>query len=204
MKTTKTNEKKMIVATGNMGKLEEIRQILSDVIPNIVSMKEAGLYTDVEETGSTFVENALLKCRAVAEKTDGYVLSDDSGLVVDALDGEPGIYSSRYLGEDTSYDVKNADILRRMEGVPEEKRTARFVCAVAVITPDKREIAVEGYMEGIIGHEIKGEHGFGYDPIFFLPEYGKTSAEILPEEKNEISHRGKALRLMLEELKGEQ
>lgn len=193
--------KRMIVATGNAGKLNEIREILADLDLEIISMKEAGLFEEVDETGTTFEENALLKCRAIAAKTDDFVLADDSGLVVDALNGEPGIYSSRYMGEDVSYDIKNANILERMEGVPEEKRSARFVCAVAAILPDKREYVVRGEMEGLIGHEIKGEHGFGYDPIFFLPEYGKTSAEIMPEEKNQISHRGRALRLMLKTLK---
>ncbi len=196
-------KKKLIVATGNEGKLHEIRQILKEFDFDVVSMREAGVFTEVEESSSTFEENALLKCRAIAQKTDAFVISDDSGLEVDALNGEPGIYSSRYMGEDVSYDIKNANILERMKDVPKGERSARFVCAVAAILPDKREFVVRGTMEGEIGYEIKGEHGFGYDPIFYLPEYGMTSAEILPDEKNRISHRSKALHAMREKLAGE-
>lgn len=195
--------KRVIVATGNVGKLNEIKEILKDLHLEVLSMKEAGVEVEVEETGTTFEENALLKAKGIADLTGDLVIADDSGLEIDYLNKEPGIYSARYLGTDVSYDVKNANLLSRMEGVPEEKRTARFVCAVAAVLPNKKEIVVRGQMEGIIGYEIKGEHGFGYDPIFFLPEYGMTSAEILPEEKNKISHRGKALELMFEQLKNE-
>lgn len=194
-------KERMIVATGNAGKMDEIREILAGLDLEILSMKEAGVEDEVEETGTTFEENALLKAKGIAAKTDSIVLADDSGLVVDALNGEPGIYSSRYLGKDVSYDVKNKTILDRMEGVPEEERSARFVCAIAAVLPDGREFVVRGEMEGRIGYEIAGVNGFGYDPIFYLPEYGMTSAEITPEEKNKISHRGKALEKMFETLK---
>ena len=190
----------VIVATGNMGKLHEIREILSPLGLEVMSMREAGIEREVEETGTTFEENAMLKAKGISSLTDSIVIADDSGLEVDALNKEPGIYSSRYLGKDTSYDIKNNDLIRRLAGVPDEKRTARFVCAVAVILPDGRSFVVRGEMEGRIGYEIAGENGFGYDPIFYLPEYGMTSAEISPEEKNRISHRGKALLQMAEKL----
>ncbi len=195
--------KRIIVASGNEGKIREIREILGSLGLAVVSMKDAGFTSQAEETGTTFEENALMKARGLAEKTDDLVLADDSGLEIDYLGKEPGIYSARYMGRDTSYDVKNQNLIDRLEGVPEEKRTARFVCAVAVILPDKRELVTRGVMEGRIGHEIIGENGFGYDPIFYLPEYGMTSAQIPPEEKNRISHRGKALKQMFELLKKE-
>lgn len=187
---------KVIFATGNENKLREIRQILEGTDVEVVSMKEAGVFTDVEETGETFEENAVLKAKAIAKKSGLLTLSDDSGLEIDALNKEPGIYSSRYMGEDTSYDIKNKNLIDRLEGVPDEKRTARFVCAMAMVRPDGTYEVVRGEMEGRIGYEIAGKNGFGYDPIFFLPEYGCTSAELSPEEKNAISHRGKALRMM--------
>jgi XTP/dITP diphosphohydrolase len=196
-------KRRVIVASGNQGKIEEIREILAELDLEVVSMKDAGVELDVEETGSSFEENAMLKARGIAQLTDDLVIADDSGLEIDYLNREPGIYSARYLGRDVSYDIKNQNLLDRMEGVPDEKRTARFVCAVAAVLPNKKELVVRGIMEGMIGYEIKGEHGFGYDPIFFLPEYGMTSAEILPEEKNRISHRGKALQKMFELLKKE-
>ncbi|MCR5789770.1 MAG: XTP/dITP diphosphatase [Lachnospiraceae bacterium] len=192
--------RKLIFATGNEDKMQEIREIMEDLGIEVLSMREAGAYLDVEENGESFEENALIKARAICEKTGELTLADDSGLEVDHLDKEPGIYSARYLGRDTSYREKNADLIRRLSGVPDEKRTARFVCAVAAVFPDGREEIVRGTMEGRIGYEEAGAHGFGYDPIFFLPEYGCTSAELLPEEKNRISHRGKALRLMKEKL----
>jgi XTP/dITP diphosphohydrolase len=187
---------KIIFATGNQGKLREIRMILEGTGLEIISMKEAGVTGDIEENGTTFKENALIKAKAVCSMTGMPALADDSGLVIDALGGEPGIHSARYLGHDTSYDIKNNDLIRRLEGVPDEKRSARFVCAIACALPDGRTFTEEAAMEGRIGYEIRGENGFGYDPIFFLPEYGCTSAEISPEEKNRISHRGKALRAM--------
>ena len=191
----------LIFATGNAGKMREIRQIMADMPLEIKSMKEAGVTADIAEDGKTFEENALIKARAIHGMTGGIVLADDSGLEVDYMDKMPGIYSSRFMGEDTSYDIKNRAIIDALEKAEGEERSARFVCAIAAVLPDGSERVVRATMEGRIGYEITGENGFGYDPIFFLPEYGKTSAEISPEEKNAISHRGKALRLMREELK---
>lgn len=192
--------KKLVFATGNMNKLREIKEILSGMDYEILSMKEAGVDIDIVEDGTTFEENALIKARAVCAASGHLALADDSGLEVDALNKEPGIYSARYMGEDTSYDIKNQNIIDRLEGVPDEERTARFVCAMAAVFPDGTEQTFVKTMEGRIGYKIAGENGFGYDPIFYLPEYGKTSAEISPEEKNAISHRGKALRAMAEYL----
>ena len=169
----------------------------------IVSMKDAGYYTEVEETGTTFEENAYLKASAIAKKCNLPTLADDSGLEIDYLNKEPGIYSSRFMGEDTPYSVKNAELLRRMEGVPDEKRTARFVCAICLVRPDGSSETVKATMEGRVAYKSAGKNGFGYDPIFFLPERGCTSAELSPEEKNEISHRGKALRMMRDILEKE-
>ena len=187
---------KIIFATGNAGKLKEIREILKDLNREIVTMREAGFEGEIEENGTTFRENAEIKAKAVWEKTGGIVLADDSGLEIDYLNKEPGIYSARYMGEDTSYYIKNQALLDRLDGVPDEKRTARFVCAIAAAFPDGSTQVVRGTMEGIIGHEIAGENGFGYDPIFFLPEHGCTSAQLAPEKKNELSHRGEGLRKM--------
>lgn len=217
---------RIIFATGNEGKMREIRMIMADTGMEILSMKEAGVQVEAEENGKTYEENALIKARAVAALARGtalgsqssagegtlnaknigsiagdIVLADDSGLEVDFLNKEPGIYSARYLGEDTPYSIKNADIIRRLEGVEEEKRSARFVCAIAAVLPDGKEITVRATIEGIIGYGEKGSHGFGYDPIFYVPELGKYTAELTEEEKNKVSHRGKALRLMKEELK---
>jgi len=194
---------KIIFATGNENKLREIREITADMDIEIVSMKDAGYFTDVEETGTTFEENAYLKASAIAAKCGLPTLADDSGLEIDYLGKEPGIYSSRYMGEDTPYPVKNAELLRRMEGVPDEQRTARFVCAVCYVRPDGSSETVRATMEGRVAYEIAGTNGFGYDPIFFLPDKGCTSAELPPEEKNEISHRGKALRMMRDILEKE-
>ena len=191
---------RLIFATGNEGKMREIRDILADTYPEILSMKEAGIRTEIVEDGSTYEENALLKARAVAAASGELVLAVDSGLEIDCLGKEPGIHSARYLGEDTSYRVKNADLIGRLEGVPEEERTARFVCAIAAVLPDGRELTLRAAIEGRIGYEEKGENGFGYDPIFYVPELGRTTAELTEEEKNLVSHRGKALRLMKEEL----
>ena len=190
---------KIIFATGNEHKMIEIRAILSDLGVEILSQKEAGIKADVIEDGMTFEENAMIKASAIAElpevrAMDAIVLADDSGLEIDYLNKEPGIYSARYMGEDTSYDIKNQALLDRLDGVPDEKRTARFVCAIAAAMPDGSCEVVRGTMEGIIGHKIAGENGFGYDPIFFLPEYGCTSAELSPEKKNELSHRGEGLK----------
>jgi len=191
----------ILFATSNAGKAKEVQAMFSDLDVDVKTLREEGIDVAIEENGQTFAENALIKAKAIAGMTDKIVLADDSGLVVDYLNGEPGIYSARYMGEDTSYDIKNAKILERMEGVPDDQRTARFVCAMAAIMPGGEVICTEGIMEGLIGYEMKGTNGFGYDPIFYLPEYGMTSSEISPEKKNEISHRGKALRKMQDELK---
>lgn len=191
-------ERKIIFATGNQDKMKEIRMILEDLGIPVSSMKEAGIDVDIVEDGTTFEENAMIKAEAIAKLTDSIVLADDSGLEIDYLNKEPGIYSARYAGTDTSYEIKNNLLLQRLEGVPDEKRTARFVCAIAAVFPDGSKETVRGTIEGRIGYEIAGEHGFGYDPIFYLPEYGCTTAELDPEKKNELSHRGKALRLMRE------
>lgn len=192
---------RLLFATGNEGKMREIREILADDYPEIVSMKEAGISADIVEDGTTYEENALIKARAVSAMTGDLVLADDSGLEIDYLGKEPGIHSARYLGEDTPYSVKNAELLRRLEGVAEEERGARFVCAIAAVLPDGREITVRATIEGRIGHEARGGGGFGYDPIFYVPELGRSTAELTQEEKNQVSHRGKALRLMKEELR---
>ena len=187
---------KIIFATGNAGKMKEIREILQDMNMEILSMKEAGIEADIIEDGKTFEENAMIKAKEIAKYTDEIVLADDSGLEIDYLNKEPGIYSARYMGEDTSYDIKNQALIDRLEGVPDEKRTARFVCAIAAALPDGSTEVVRGTMEGRIGYEITGENGFGYDPIFYLPQFGCSSAELEPEKKNELSHRGEGLRKM--------
>ena len=193
----------IIFATGNKNKMIEIRMILADLGCKILSQKEAGIQADVVEDGQTFEENALIKATTIADSArkmpeykNAVVLADDSGLEIDALNKEPGIYSARYMGEDTSYDIKNQALIDRLEGVPDEKRTARFVCAIAAALPDGSTEVVRGTMEGRIGYEITGENGFGYDPIFYLPQFGCSSAELEPEKKNELSHRGEGLRKM--------
>lgn len=193
--------KKIVFATGNAGKVKEIRMIMEDTGMEVVSMKEEGIVVDIEENGKSYEENALIKARAVAKLTDAIVMADDSGLEVDYLNKEPGIHSARYLGEETSYRIKNKNIIDRLAGVPDEQRTARFVCAIAAVLPDGRELTTRACIEGRIDYEEKGSHGFGYDPIFYVPEFHKTTAELTEEEKNQVSHRGKALRLMKEELK---
>ena len=190
--------RKIVFATGNKDKMREIREIMADVDVEVVSMKEAGISVDVEENGATFEENALIKARAIAEHTDAIVLADDSGLEIDYLDKAPGVYSARFMGEDTSYEIKNQALIDKLDGVPKEKRTARFVCAIAAVLPDKNDLVVRETMEGYIGYHAEGENGFGYDPIFFLDEFGCSSAALSREQKNAISHRGKALRVMKE------
>lgn len=194
-------DKRIVFATGNAGKMKEIREILSDLELEVVSMKEIGVDIPIEEDGTTFEENALIKARAVARQCGEIVFADDSGLEVDYLNGEPGIYSARYMGEETPYSIKNANIIGRLEGIPDEKRTARFVCAIAAVFPDGQEMVTSGEIEGRIGYEEKGKNGFGYDPIFYVPEFGRTTAELSDEEKNSISHRGRALRRMKEKLR---
>lgn len=195
-------KKRIIFATGNPGKMKEVREILSDLGMEILSMKEAGIDVDVIEDGTTFEENAIIKAKAIAACTRDIVLADDSGLEVDYLNKEPGVYSARYAGEDTPYSVKNHLIIERLEGVEPEKRTARFVCVIAAVLPDGRVYTVRETIEGQIGYEERGGNGFGYDPIFFLPEYGCTTAELSMEEKNKISHRGKALASMKQKIQG--
>lgn len=201
---------KLIFATGNAGKMREIREILADTGMEILSMKEAGIEADIVEDGTTFVENAVIKAKAVAKLLAGdaeerhsgaIVLADDSGLEIDYLNKEPGIYSARYMGEDTPYSVKSRNLIERLEGVPDEKRTARFVCAIAAVWPDGKVITTRGVIEGRIDYEEKGSNGFGYDPIFYVPEYGCTTAQLTEVRKNKVSHRGKALEAMKEELK---
>lgn len=190
----------IVFATNNEGKINEIRNIMADTGRQVMSMKEAGILVDPEENGSTYEENALIKARAAAGLVNCIVMADDSGLEVDYLNKEPGIYSARYLGEDTSYRIKNQTIIDRLAGAAGEARSARFVCAIAAILPSGRELVTRAALEGRIGYEEKGSNGFGYDPIFYLPEYGKTTAELSEDEKNSISHRGKALQRMKEEL----
>ncbi len=192
--------KRIIFATGNKDKLREIREILVDLDIEVISMKDAGITADIVEDGTTFEENAIIKAKTIHELTGEAVMADDSGLEVDYLNKEPGVYSARYMGEDTSYHIKNMSLVERLKGVPDEKRTARFVCVIALVTEDGQVITTRGNYEGIIGYEEKGENGFGYDPIFYVPEYGCYSAELSREAKNAISHRGKALRLMREEI----
>ena len=203
---------KVIVATKNQGKIREIKSIFNFDNWEILTMKEEGLDPEIVEDGKTFEENSIIKVRTVRaeylkQKPQDYVnydkvyiFADDSGLEVDALNKEPGVLSARYMGEDTSYHIKNQSIIDRLEGVKDEDRTARFVCSIAAIDMEGNETVVRETMEGYIGYKEAGENGFGYDPIFMLPEYDCTSAEISMEEKNKISHRGKALRKMMEVL----
>lgn len=193
---------KIVVATGNSGKIREIKEILSDIDTQIYSMKELGINSEPEENGKTFEENALIKARTLHGllKEDALVLADDSGLVIDYLNGEPGIYSARYMGEDTAYTIKCQNILDRLSGVPKEKRSARFISSIALIYPDGKEETVTASMEGYIAKEAKGNGGFGYDPIFYVEEFKKNVAELSDDEKNSISHRGKALRLMRDKI----
>ena len=188
---------KVIFATGNQGKMKEIRLIMENLQLEVLSMKEAGIDIDIEENGETFEDNAMIKAAAIAKEVkDAIVLADDSGLEIDYLNKEPGVHSSRYLGEDTSYDIKNQHILDLLEGVEQEKRTARFVCTIAAIFPDGKKEVLRETIEGYIGYESKGSNGFGYDPIFYVPEFDCTTAELTLEQKNQISHRGKALMKM--------
>ena len=190
--------KSIILASNNKDKVKEVKEILKGY--DIISMKEAGIDVDIEENGTTFEENALIKARAIMKLTGQITMADDSGLEIDYLNKAPGVYSARFMGHDTSYDIKNKALIQKLEGVKGSDRSGRVVCAIAVCFPDGREIVKRGTMEGLIAEEIKGDNGFGYDPIVYLPEYGKTSGELAPEEKNKISHRGKALALIKEEL----
>lgn len=194
-------ENRIIFATGNEGKMREIREILKDLGMEVCSMKEAGIHLDIEENGTTFGENAEIKARAVWKKSGGIVLADDSGLVVDCLGGEPGIYSARYMGEDTSYEIKNQTILNRTALAHGEERSARFVCSIAAVLPDGSVLHTEAAMEGLIADKPAGGGGFGYDPILYIPEFHMTAAELTMDQKNRISHRGKALEAMKDKLK---
>lgn len=193
--------KRLIFATGNENKMTEIRMILEDCGYEILSMKQAGIDVDIVEDGLTFEANAVIKATAISnlKEAEGcIVLADDSGLEIDYLNKEPGIYSARYEGVDTPYSIKNKIIIDRLEGVSDDKRTARFVCAIAAAFPDGRVETKRGTIEGRIAYEPAGENGFGYDPIFYVPEFGKTTAELDPEEKNKVSHRGRALMMIKE------
>ena len=191
---------KIIFATGNKDKLREVKEIMADCDVEIISMKEAGISVDIVEDGKTFEDNAIIKAKAIAQHTDAIVMADDSGLEVDYLNKEPGVYSARYMGEDTPYTIKNQAIIDRLEGVPKEQRSARFVAAIATVLPSKEVLVTRQTMEGYIGWEAQGENGFGYDPIFYPEGFDCSSASISPEEKNAISHRGKGLRAMKEML----
>ncbi|MEE1304345.1 MAG: RdgB/HAM1 family non-canonical purine NTP pyrophosphatase [Agathobacter sp.] len=191
---------KIIFATGNMDKLREVKEIMADCDVEIVSMKEAGISVDIVEDGKTFEDNAIIKAKAIAQHTDAIVMADDSGLEVDYLNKEPGVYSARYMGEDTPYTIKNQAIIDRLEGVPKEERSARFVAAIVAVLPGGEVLVTRQTMEGYIGWEAQGENGFGYDPIFYPDGFECSSAAISPEEKNAISHRGKGLRAMKEML----
>lgn len=198
---------RIIFATGNAGKIKEIRKIMAGTGMEVLSIKEVGIVSEPEENGASYEENAMIKAMAVREITastelkDAVIMADDSGLEIDYLGGEPGIYSARYMGEETSYSIKNKNLIDRLEGVPEEARTARFVCAIAAVWPDGSRHTTRAVIEGRIGYEEKGTNGFGYDPVFVVPEFGKTTAELTEKEKNLISHRGKALCLMKEDLR---
>lgn len=192
--------KKIIFATQNQGKVKEIKKILEGMPVEVLTMDEAGIDIEIEENGKTFEENAIIKAEALKKYTDAIILADDSGLEIDYLNKEPGVYSARYLGKDTPYEVKNQIILERLNEVPREKRTARFVCAIAAAGKDIDTITTLGVIEGYIGDEARGINGFGYDPIFYIENSNKSTAELTPEEKNQISHRGQALNAMKDKL----
>lgn len=187
--------RKLLLATTNQHKIEEYRAIFSALPFELCSLRNFHIEVDVEETGSTFAENAELKALAYAKLSGTIALADDSGLVIDALNGAPGIYSARFAGRETSYEERFRLILSQLQDVPAEERTARFVCAITIAEPAGYYRSVEGVIEGIIADAPRGNHGFGYDPIFFVPELGQTTAEMPSEQKNRISHRGRAAQL---------
>ena len=192
---------KIIVATGNQNKMKEIREIIKRDDIEFVSLKDEGLQDiEIVEDGKTFEENAVIKAKTIADITKNIVIADDSGLEVDYLDKAPGVYSARYMGEDTPYTIKNNHIIELLKDAKGEERSARFVCVIACVMPDGETFTTRGTIEGRSGYEEKGENGFGYDPIFYLPERGCTTAELPPEQKNEISHRGRALKAMYKKL----
>ena len=192
---------KIIFATGNKDKLKEINRVFEGTGYEIISMKDAGFEGDIEETGETFEENSYIKAKAVWDKLGGLVMADDSGFMVDYLDGAPGVYSARFMGEDADYATKCGAIIEKLKGVPAEKRGAGFKTVITAILPDGKVVTAEGEIRGIVNDREEGTNGFGYDPILFVPEIGKTTAQISMDEKNAISHRGKALRAMKEKLK---
>ncbi len=200
--TADMGRKKIIAATKNRGKLEEIAQLLSNLPYDVISMTEAGITDDIDETGATFEENALIKARAVWRVTGETVIADDSGLEVDHLGGAPGVYSARYAGEGATDADRNKKLLSALTGVTADKRSARFVCSIALIFPDGRELVVRGTCEGYIADGPAGNNGFGYDPLFYVPEFGLTIAQMDAGLKNGISHRGNALRKILDILEG--
>lgn len=193
--------KEIVLASSNKGKVHEVEMMMADVGIRVIPLSETGFTEEIEENGTTFEENAIIKAETVARALGMPALADDSGLEIDCLNKAPGIYSARYMGHDTPYSVKNQMILDKLKDVREEERTARFVCAMALAVPGEETITTRATMEGRIAYEIKGENGFGYDPIFYLPQYNMSSAQISPEQKNEISHRGKALRMMKEKIR---
>jgi len=192
----------IIIATGNNDKVREINELLAGTEFEAFSMKSQGINPEIIEDADSFEGNALIKAREVHKYTDGYVMADDSGLCVEGLDGAPGIYSARFAGEDSSYEEKFALLYKMLEekGVPKDQWYAKFVCAIAVVRPDGSEFTVRGECKGLLLDAPQGENGFGYDPIFYMPEFGMTTAQMDPEQKNQISHRGKALRQMVEKL----
>ena len=190
---------KLIIASNNAHKLVEIKAILGSLFDEILSMREAGIDHETIEDGATFMENAEKKAREIAQIAGCCALADDSGICVDALDGAPGIYSARFCGRHGDDAANNRLLLEKLKD--KNDRKAHYTCAIALVYPDGRQVCAEGYMYGQIGHEEKGENGFGYDPLFFLPEYGCTAAQLSPEEKNLISHRASALHALLEKLR---
>lgn len=191
-------KEKVVFATTNQGKVKEVKMILKDLNVDVLSLKDLNIEADIVEDGSTFEENALIKAKAIAELTSHIVLADDSGLEVDYLNKAPGIMSARYMGEDTSYDIKNQSIINQLSEVKGDERSARFVCVIACVMPNGETFTTRGTIEGEIGYKIEGAEGFGYDPIFYVPEFQCTTAQLTPEQKNKISHRGKALDEMKE------
>ena len=198
-----SDKKKIIFATTNEGKMNEIRMIMADLNVELLSLKDLDIQTQIEENGTTFEENAIIKAKAISEITGEMVMADDSGLEVDYMDKAPGVYSARYLGEDTPYSIKNQTILDNLKDAKDEERSARFVCAIAAAFPDGKVITSIATIEGLIAAEERGTNGFGYDPLLYVPEYDMTTGEMTPELKNKISHRGKALEIMKEKLKHE-
>ena len=192
--------KQVIIATKNKGKAKDFEAIFNPYGFEVLTLHDVAQDMDVEETGTTFAENAILKAEALAERLQTFVIADDSGLEIDALDGAPGVYSARYAGLDKSDEANIEKVLTELAHVDDNKRTARFCCAIALAGPDMETKTAFGTCEGVIAHDRKGTNGFGYDPIFFVPELGKMMAELQPKEKAAISHRGNAIKKIEEEL----